>query len=114
MFIRFSYIMKVTCFFLLILLFCFMDHTIAEQEVCPSWIIPDNRSITGWYHYLYGSEVMCGPDFLLLRFGYCMTYNNTTGATEHGACPYIGHYNTTHVDDIFYIQLPLNVSLLHE
>ena len=57
---------------------------------------------------------MYGPDFLLLHVGYCMTYNNTTGATEHGACPYIGHYNTTHVDDIFYIQLPSNVSLLNE
>ena len=56
----------------------------------------------------------CGPDFLLLRFGYCMTYNNTTGATEHGACPYIGHYNTTHIEDTFYIQLPNNMSLLNE
>ena len=31
-----------------------------------------------------------------------MTYNNTTGTIEHGACPYIGHYNTMHTDGIFY------------
>ena len=44
-----------------------------------------------------------------------MTYNNTTGATEFGACPYIGHYNkTTYVDDLTCIQLPSNVSLLNE
>ena len=107
--------MKVNCFFLLlILLFRFPEQTTAEQEVCPSWFTPDNRSLTGWYQFQYTSEVMCSPDFLLLRFGYCMTYNNTTGATEHGACPYIGHYNTTRIEGIFYIQLPSNVSLLNE
>ena len=42
-----------------------------------------------------------------------MTYNNTTGATEYGPCPYIGHYSNI-VDDFFYIQLPSNVSLLNE
>ena len=107
--------MKVNCFFLLlILLFCFPEQTTAEQKVCPPWFTPDNRSLTGWYQFQYTSEVMCSPDFLLLRFGYCMTYNNTTGATEHGACPYIGHYNTTRIEGIFYIQLPSNVSLLNE
>ena len=101
-------------FGVLLFLFSFVEQIIAEQDVCPSWFIPDNTSITGWYRYQYGSKVICHPDFLLLRLGYCMTYNNTTGTTEHGACPYIGHYNTTHVDDIFYIQLPSNVSLLNE
>ena len=115
MVIRVTSIMKVNCFFfLLILLFCFPEQTNAEQEVCPSWFTPDNRSITGLYWYQYGSEVTCRPDLLLLRFGYCMTYNNTTGNTEHGACPYIGQYNTTHIEDTFYIQLPSNVSLLNE
>ena len=42
-----------------------------------------------------------------------MTYNNSTGTTEYG-CPVIGHYNTTYVAGIFYIQLPINVSLLNE
>ena len=115
MVIRVTSIMKVNCFFfLLILLFCFPEQTTAEQEVYPSWFTPDNRSITGLYCYLYGSKVMCGSDFLLLRFGYCMTYDTTTGAIEHGACPYIGHYNTTQIEDIFYIQLPNNISLLNE
>ena len=74
----------------------------------------DNTSITGWYNYLYGSKIICRPDFLLLRFRYCMTYNNTTGTTEYGTCPFIGHYNTTYGAGIFYIQLPSNVSLLNE
>ena len=99
------------CFFFL---FSFPEQTIAKQDVCPSWFIPDSTSITGWYDYQYGSIVMCRPDFLLLRFRYCMTYNNSTGATECGTCPYIGHYNTTYVSGILYIQLPSNVSLLNE
>ena len=58
---------------------------------------------------------MCGPDFLLLHIGYCMTYNNTTGVTEFGACSYIAQYtDTIFVDHAFYIQLPSNVSLLNE
>ena len=107
--------MKVNCFFfLLILLFCFPEQTTAKQEICPSWFIPDNTSITGWYDYQYGSKVICGPDFLLLRFHYCMTYSNTTGTNEYGTCPFIGHYNTAYVADLFYIRLPSNVSLLNE
>ena len=101
-------------FGVLLFLFSFVEQTIAEQDVCPSWFIPDNTSITGWYRYQYGAEVICHPDFLLLRFGYCITYNNTTGTTEYGTCPFIGHYNTTYGAGIFYIQLPSNVSLLNE
>ena len=42
-----------------------------------------------------------------------MTYNNTSGVIEYGACPYIAHYNTTTTfGDVFSIQLPVNVSLL--
>ena len=101
-------------FGVLFFLFSFVEQSIAEQDVCPSWFIPDNTSITGWYRYQYGAEVICHPDFLLLRFGYCITYNNTTGTTEYGMCPFIGHYNTTYGAGIFYIQLPSNVSLLNE
>ena len=45
-----------------------------------------------------------------------MTYDNATGATEYGPCPYIAHYNTTHAagDKLFYINLPSNVSSLNE
>ena len=90
-------------------------QTSAQQDVCPPWFVPDNTSCTGCSCYHYTSKVNCGPDFTLLYFGYCMTYNNTTGSTEFGACPYIGHYNkTTYVDDLTCIQLPSNVSLLNE
>ena len=89
----------------------FLEHTTAQQDV---WFVPDNTSITGcsWHHD--GAKVTCGPDFPLLCFGSCMTYNNKTGATKHGACPYIARYNTTHIDGNFYIQLPSNVSSLNE
>ena len=107
-----NYIMKANCFFLLILLFCFTEQTPAQQVVCPPWFNSDNRSTTGHSWHQYSTKVYCGPDFLSLRFGICMTYNNTTGVTEFGACPYSGHYNTTHVVRVCYIRLPNNVSLL--
>ena len=108
-------IMKANCFFLLILLFCFTEQTTAQQDVCPPWFIPDNTSITGCSCHHDASKVTCGPDFPLLHFGFCMTYNNTTGATEFGACPYIAQYNTTtYVAGDFYIQLPSNVSSLNK
>ena len=85
-----NYIMKAK-FFLLILLFCVTEQTTAQQDV---------------YH---------GSYYTLLRFGFCMTYSNTTGVFVYGACPYIGHYNTTtHASYFFYIQLPNNTSLLNE
>ena len=45
-----------------------------------------------------------------------MTYDNATGATEIGPCPYIAHYNTIRAagDKLFYIKLPSNVSSLNE
>ena len=98
-----------------IFLFCFTEQTTAQQDVCPPWFIPDNTSITGCSCHHYARKVMCGSDFPFLQFGFCMTYNSTTGATEFGACPYIPHYNTTtHVDDLFYTRLPSNVSSLNE
>ena len=102
-------------FSVLIFLFSFPQQTIAQRDVCPPWFIPDNTSSTGCSCYKYVSKVSCGPDFPSLPFGFCMTYNNTTGATEFGACPYIAHYNTTiHFYDVFFIQMPSNVSLLNE
>ena len=109
-----NYIMKANCFFLLILLFSFPEQTTAQRDVCPPWFIPDNTSSTGCTCHQYDTKVNCGPDFPLLHFGFCMTYNNKTGNTEFGACPYIAHYNTTQFGHIFYIQLPSNLSLLNE
>ena len=102
-------------FSVLIFLFSFPQQTIAQRDVCPPWFIPDNTSSTGCSCYKYVSKVSCGPDFPSLPFGFCMTYNNTTEATGFGACPYIAHYNTTaHFYDVFFIQVPSNVSLLNE
>ena len=80
----------------------------------PSWFVPDNTSIIGCSCHEYDTKVYCGPNFTLLHFSFCMTYNSTTGATEFGACPYIAHYNTTRFHGVFYIQLPSNVSSLNE
>ena len=88
-----KYIMKVNCFFLLMLLFCFSEQTTAEWDICPPWFIPDNTSITGCSCHHYSTNVMCGPDFPFLYLGSCMTYNNTSGATVFGTCSYIRHYN---------------------
>ena len=101
--------------FLLILLFSFTEETATQQDTCPPWFIPDNTSITGCSCHHHKSKVLCGSDFPLLHFGFCMTYNSTAGATEYGDCPYIAHYsNTTNVKNVFYNQLPSNVSLVNE
>ena len=49
-----------------------------------------------------------------LKFGSCLTYDSTTERTDYGACPYITHYNNTSAGHMFYIELPVNVSLLNE
>ena len=102
-------------FGVVIFLFSFTEQTIAQLNVCPPWFIPDNTSCTGCscHQETTEAQVYCGQDFPLLHFGYCMTYNNTTGATEYGPCPYTGHYSNLG-DHSFYIQLPSNVSLLNE
>ena len=100
--------------FLLILLFSFIEQTIG-QEICPSRLIADNRSSTGCSRE---SVICCGAEVTFLHLGYCMTYNSTNDTIEHGLCPYIGHYNTTngvfYMPHVFYIQLPVNVSLLND
>ena len=109
-----NYIMKANCFFLLILLISFTEQTTAQQDDCPPWFIPDNTSSSGCSCHQDGAKVYCGTDFVLLHFGFCMTYNNITGATEFGACPYIAHYNTTPFNGILFIQMPSNVSSLNK
>ena len=106
--------MKGLQIFLFIFVFSFTEQTTAHRDVCPPWFIPDNTSITGCSCHHYTSKVNCGPDFVLLHFGFCMTYSNTTGATEFGACPYTVHCNTTHFNGILFIQMPSNVSSLNE
>ena len=100
--------------FSLIFLITLTEQSTAQQDTCPPWFTPDNRSNTGCScHSLY-PDVWCGSDCPLLHLGNCMTYNSETKVTAVGPCPYIAHYNTTSVDYIyvFYIQLPSNVSLL--
>ena len=108
--------MKVIQLFWLIFLVSFTEQTrpTVQQDGCPPWFVPDNRSTTGCSCKSSFPAVKCGPDSPLLHFGNCMTYNSKTEVTEFGSCPYIAHYNTTTVDHVFYIQLPSNVSSLNE
>ena len=104
-------VMKAKWHFLFIFLFTLTEQTIAQQDICPPWFVPDNRSSTGCScHSLY-PNVLCGSDYPLLHLGNCMTYNNETKVTAVGPCPYIAHYNTTFVDQVLYIQLPRNMSM---
>ena len=97
--------------FLLILLCSFMEQTVTQQGVCPLWFYPDKAGCSCSDSH----AIICGSDFPLLHLGYCMTYNESTETTEFGPCPYITQYNNiTKVEDVFYIQLPGNASLLNE
>ena len=106
--------MKTIWSFLLILLFSFTGETAALKDICPTWFLPDNTSSTKCSCHGSHLEVRCGSDFPLLHFGFCMTYNSTSETTGYGPCPYIAHYNTALVGNVFYIKLPSNVSLLNE
>ena len=106
--------MRATQSFLLIFLFSFTEQATAQRDICPPWFLPDNKSSSGCSCQDSYPAVKCGSDIPLLHLGFCMTYNSSTGATKYGSCPYIGHYNTVSVDDVFYIQMPSNVSLLNE
>ena len=97
--------------FLLIYLFIFLEQTTAEQDVCPPWF--NDTSSPGSSSSLHGI-VKCYSDSLLLRLGNCMTYNSTMDVTKVGSCQYVQHLNITSVDQVLYITLPYNVSLLNE
>ena len=105
--------MKATQFFSLIFLFSVTEQATPQRDVCPPWPIPGNRSSTG-YSCSSHSYFKCCSGFPQLHLGFCMTYNIATEIIEVGRCPYVTHYNTTSVDYVFYIQLPINVSLLNE
>ena len=108
--------MKTIWSFLLILMFSFTGETAAQTNICPPWFFADNTSNSGCSCIGIHLEVECGSDFPLLHFGYCMTYNSSTGNTEYGACPYITRYkySTTIVGNVLYIELPSNASILNE
>ena len=100
---------------LLAFLFSFTEQATGKRDVCPPWFTPDNRSSTGCSCGRVGSQVYCRSDFPLLHPGFCMTYNSANETTEYGPCPYIGQYNSTATfNDVWYLQLPSNASLLNE
>ena len=68
--------------------------TAANQINCPTWSFPDADNGTECVcSSVETAEVLkCSKDTVLLRIGYCMTYNNDTKDTESGQCPYILHH----------------------
>ena len=103
--------MQVT-WFVLIVIISFTRQT--NSTACPPWFVADNTSSTGCSCIGSPTAVTCGKNSPLLKLGFCMTYDSTTEQTDYGTCPYITHYNTTSADHMFYIELPVNVSLLNE
>ena len=55
--------MKASQISLLIALFSFIEQTIAQREVCPSWIIADNRSSARCFN---DTVVCCGTLLILV------------------------------------------------
>ena len=106
--------MKAICSFLLVFLLSLTELTTAHRDVCPLWFVPDNGSNTGCSCHGSYSDVKCGPDAPKLYFGFCKTYNHTTGTTEYGPCPYIARYTIFYSGFHSYIKLPSNLSLLNE
>ena len=105
-------VIKANWQFLFIFLFTLAEQSTAQQDICPPWFVPDNRSSTGCScHSLY-PNLLCSSDCPLLHLGNCMTDNSETKVTAVGPYPYIAHYNTTFVDQVLSTQLPSNVSLL--
>ena len=107
--------MKAVEILLLILQLSFLNLeqiTAQQEDACPPWFVPDNKSTTGCSCNNSYNEVVCGSHSALLQLGFCMTYNSKTKTAEYGPCPYIAHYETVSKDYIFYIQFPQNVSLL--
>ena len=101
--------------FLSIFVFIFTEQTAAQRDVCPPWFALDEKSSTGCSCSNEVGVIECGSDFPLLHLGFCMTYNSSSGTTECGPCPYVGHYfNITAIEVIFCLQLPSNVSLVNE
>ena len=99
----------------LLILFSLTEQTAAQQDVFPPCFSPDNSSSVEWSCCNFDKDMDCASDFPLLLYGNCMTYNSTTETLEYGPCPYIAHYNNvTTVNGVFYIQLPMNLSLLNE
>ena len=98
-----------------VFVFIFTEQTTAQRDVCPPWFALEEKSSTGCSCSNEVGVILCRSDFPLLHLGFCMTYNSSSGTTECGPCPYVGHYfNITAVEVIFYLQLPSNVSLVNE
>ena len=91
-------------------------HDIKESELCPTLYTFDTNSKTCVCHSL-AEEIVCGQDIHLVHLvdGLCATFNNDTGQTVVGKCPYMlfSMHHEQHLEN-GYIELPENVSDLNQ
>ena len=85
------------------------------QSECPTWFVPVNSNDTINCNCGNSSSeiVLCDENShtSMLRFQYCMTYNEVNNSTMVGICPY--HYHKPDVQGL-YVKLPQNVCDLNE
>ena len=81
--------MRITFTFVVILAFVFGRQTVfsSDSELCPTWHILNNISDSCSCHSLR-KWVICNQQKVYLAKGLCMTFDNGTGTTDIGSCPY--------------------------
>ena len=104
---------------LVILLFIVPCNSLSESDAwtfgnqtCPTWFVPSNNTCKCG-STVGGTLVKCleNQNQSLLLAGFCMTYNDSTGVTVVGSCPF--NYHPPVVQQV-YIKLPKDVSKLND
>ena len=104
---------------LVILLFIVACNSLSESDTrtfgnqtCPTWFVPSNNTCKCG-STVGGTLVKCleNQNQSLLLAGFCMTYNDSTGVTVVGSCPF--NYHPAVVQQV-YIKLPKDVSKLND
>lgn len=94
----------------------FVSNLALADDLCPTWYVYENETKRCVCHRLKNWVVCRGTtNKAHLAYGLCMTFDDTTGETGVGRCPYTvfdQQHKSLHQDG--YIELPDNVSDLNE
>ena len=86
-------------------------------ESCPTWFMFNNKTEKCLCHGV-AEQIICDKDFHTVRLvnGMCTTFDNDTGKTVVGRCPYNMLFSRKHVYILEngYIKLPENISDLNQ
>ena len=86
-----------------------------DNTRCPPWFFYNSTLGQCQCFESLNVDVRCTDEGALLRFGRCMTYEEESGATSVGFCPYFLINNfVDNVSQGLFIQLPNNVSELND